>query len=53
MGGLVGYNSNGNISDSYATGAISGNFKVGSLVGGNDGGTITASFWDIQATGYH
>ena len=33
MGGLVGYNVGGAISDSYATGAVSGDTAVGGLVG--------------------
>src|SRR5690606_1029944 len=42
IGGLAGYN-NGDITDSYATGAVSGNSLVGGLVGDNNG-DITDSY---------
>jgi len=51
VGGLVGSNSNGgSITMSYSTGAVTGNNDVGGLVGEIDG-SITASYWDIQASG--
>ncbi|MCX4160047.1 MULTISPECIES: MBG domain-containing protein [Paraburkholderia] len=44
MGGLVGY-STANISDSYATGYVTGGYdSVGGFIGWNDGGTVTNSF---------
>lgn len=41
------------IRDSYATGAVSGNSKVGGLVGGENffDGTVNNSFWDTQTSG--
>ncbi|MDD2511162.1 MAG: S-layer homology domain-containing protein [Syntrophomonas sp.] len=54
VGGLVGYNE-GVITNSYATGAVTGTggdvIGVGGLVGINDQGTITASFWDTETSG--
>ena len=50
VGGLVGDN-DGAISDSYATGEVSGlSQNVGGLVGGNDG-TISASHADVNVSG--
>ncbi|PCE25317.1 hypothetical protein BWP39_12385 [Paraburkholderia acidicola] len=44
MGGLVGY-STANISDSYATGYVTGGYdSVGGFIGYNNGGTVTNSF---------
>jgi hypothetical protein len=52
VGGLVGYNYDGNITTSYSTGAVSGSNYVGGLVQtGWPGGVVTASFWDVQASG--
>ncbi|MFY9105463.1 hypothetical protein OZY38_09435, partial [Aliarcobacter cryaerophilus] len=53
VGGLVGYNANsGTITNSYATGTVSGHsggdFYVGGLVGWNDAGTILTSFYDNE-----
>jgi hypothetical protein len=53
VGGLAGYKGNGGIiSDSYATGAVSGISQVGGLVGQNNG-TISESFatGTVTATG--
>ena len=62
VGGLVGYNDGGGISNSYAAGTVEGNDEVGGLVGFNDGGdyrellcygerlremTIQAASWGI------
>ncbi|MDK2051933.1 GLUG motif-containing protein, partial [Aliarcobacter butzleri] len=44
IGGLVGYNYYGTISNSYATGNVSGQFYTGGLVGENDNGTISDSY---------
>ena len=63
-GGLVGSNVNqrgtGTITASYATGSVAGRTNAGGLVGRNVGkdaednaieGTITASYWDTEASG--
>ncbi len=45
VGGLVGYNSGSTISDSYATGSVTGTGdRVGGLIGYSFVGTITASY---------
>ncbi len=44
VGGLVGGNDGGTISNAYATGSVSGAGAVGGLVGGNDGGTISNAY---------
>ena len=44
VGGLVGRNDEGTITNSYATGSISGDVQVGGLVGWNDRGSITNSY---------
>jgi filamentous hemagglutinin family protein len=45
VGGLVGWNNGGTISQSYATGAVSGTLvDAGGLVGFNYGGTISQSY---------
>ena len=38
------------VTQSYATGAVSGTSDVGGLVGYNDGGSITQSYWDSYTT---
>ncbi|MEX0685704.1 MAG: GLUG motif-containing protein [Balneolales bacterium] len=44
-GGLVGYNNGGEIINSYATGNVTGDERVGGLVGGNrNGGSIRGSY---------
>src|SRR5690606_18557547 len=48
-GGLAGANT-GTISQSYATGAVSGSGLKGGLVPYNTG-TVTASFWNTGTTG--
>ena len=50
IGGLVGYN-RGTITTCYSTGSVIGAWYVGGLVGENDGGTVTACFWDKQTSG--
>ena len=50
VGGLVGVNG-GTVSDSYSTGSVTGNNDVGGLVGGNEDGTVSNSFWDIETSG--
>ena len=51
IGGLVGENSSGTISASYATGRVTGGTVPGGLVGSNSGGTITASYWGTETSG--
>ncbi len=43
-GGLVGWNVNGAISESFATGSVSGYYFAGGLVGENIGGTISECY---------
>jgi hypothetical protein len=50
VGGLVGYNG-GLITNCYSAGSVSGMMDAGGLVGKNDGGTVTESFWDTQTSG--
>lgn len=47
---MVGHN-NGTIANSYAAGSVQGVYSVGGLVGYNDYGTTTSSYWDIQKSG--
>jgi hypothetical protein len=49
-GGLVGHNCFGTISNCYATETVDGNDYTGGLVG-DSGGTVSASFWDIESGG--
>ena len=51
IGGLVGSQHFGTITNSYATGSVSGTEKVGGLVGGSTQGTSTKSFFDKNTTG--
>ena len=44
VGGLVGHNYKGNISNSYSTGNVTGHNYVGGLVGENDEGNISNSY---------
>ena len=51
VGGLVGRNY-GTIRNSYATGAVTGTGSdIGGLVGDNQRGTITNSYWNTQTSG--
>ena len=50
VGGLVGWNAWGTIDNCYSTGSVSGNASIGGLVGENTG-TVSNSFWDIQTSG--
>jgi hypothetical protein len=50
VGGLVGWN-HGRIAKCYSTGLVSGDRRVGGLVGEGDEETVVRSFWDIQASG--
>jgi hypothetical protein len=49
-GGLVGNNA-GSIIACYSTGAPNGDTLVGGLVGTNLLGSVTSSFWDVDASG--
>ena len=53
IGGLVGYNVAGlaSISSSYAIGSVSGVNAIGGLVGQNNGGSISSSYFDKGTTG--
>lgn len=52
IGGLVGVNTTGTITQSYAIGVLGGGgFAVGGLVGAGGGANVTASYWDTQTTG--
>jgi hypothetical protein len=51
VGGLVGENRQGTIIQCYSNGAVRGTKGyIGGLVGDNVGGSIEASFWDIQTS---
>jgi hypothetical protein len=59
VGGLVGHNilwADENvvppaISSCYASGSVFGMYMAGGLLGANEGGTVTNSFWDIETSG--
>jgi hypothetical protein len=55
LGGLVGRNETGSITQSYATGSITGgpDSVLGGLVATNDAGAgaVTSSYWDIHTSG--
>ena len=53
VGGLVGYNNySGVINFSYSTGSTPGSDPdIKGLVGGNNGGTVSNSFWDTETSG--
>jgi hypothetical protein len=55
VGGLVGYNFQGTIISSYATGSVNGSSypSIGGLVGVNDRGTITSSYASVTVTGMY
>ncbi|MGB2808298.1 MAG: GLUG motif-containing protein [Sedimentisphaerales bacterium] len=50
VGGLVGGN-RGTISNCYSTGSVAGTNMFGGLVGINEDGTVTFSFWDVNTSG--
>jgi hypothetical protein len=50
VGGLVGQNYEGAVSNSYSTGNVTGNSFVGGLIGVNSA-TVSNSFWDTQTSG--
>jgi hypothetical protein len=41
----------GTVSKSYSTGSVTGYSSVGGLVGTNEGGTVSNSFWDTETSG--
>ncbi|MHC4154183.1 MAG: GLUG motif-containing protein [Planctomycetota bacterium] len=52
IGGLVGWNVNyATISNCYSLGAVSGAGSVGGLLGDNQAGPVTDSFWDTETSG--
>jgi hypothetical protein len=51
VGGLVGKNINGNISNSYSTGNVTGAWDLGGLAGSNSG-TVSNSYSTGNVTGY-
>jgi type II secretion system protein G len=51
VGGLVGYNEKGSITNCYATGNITGNWYTGGLVGYNKSGPITDCYTTGEVSG--
>ena len=51
IGGLVGWNNGGTISNSYAIGNVAGFAEIGGLVGANENGTVTNSYATGAVTG--
>ncbi len=53
VGGLVGYNSKGTLTNCFVTGVLKGGIFIGGIVGGNIDGTVTNSCFtgDISRTG--
>ena len=51
VGGLVGDNDGGTVSNSYSTGNVTGESHIGGLVGENDGGTVSNSYSTGSVTG--
>ncbi len=51
VGGLIGEHGGGTTWQSYAAGPVSGDTDVGGLIGVG-GGLVSASFWDVNATGH-
>jgi len=51
VGGLVGYNSGGNISHSYTVGSVIGNNNVGGFVGYNSNGSIITCYTTTNIEG--
>jgi len=49
VGGLVGYNKGGTVTDSYSTGRVKGYMRVGGLVGWNQG-TVSKSYSTVVVT---
>lgn len=52
VGGLVGVNDGGTITESFAAGVVSGDADAGGLVGrSGSGGEIRHAYWDVPASG--
>ena len=51
VGGLVGYNWDGDITNSFSTGSVTAFDFFGGLIGYNRDGTVSDSFWDVQTSG--
>ncbi len=52
VGGLVGYQSFGIITNSYSAGSVTGEKQLGGLVGDNyNNGKVLSSFWDVESSG--
>ncbi|MGE5315813.1 MAG: GLUG motif-containing protein [Acidobacteriota bacterium] len=51
VGGLAGSTGSSAITNCYSAGPVSGSSNAGGLTG--SGGTITNSFWDVEASGMH
>ncbi len=52
VGGLVGRNGyRSTVRECYSAGSVSGGDYVGGLVGDNDNGTVSSSYWDVEASG--
>ncbi|OQB35569.1 MAG: The GLUG motif protein [Candidatus Hydrogenedentes bacterium ADurb.Bin179] len=49
-GGLLGYNS-GMVASCYAAVSVAGSGVLGGLVGGDEGGSVTLSYWDVEVSG--
>jgi hypothetical protein len=53
IGGFAGENISSAIDKCYSTGAVAGSGSdVGGMIGENDGGTNTNSFWDTETSGF-
>jgi hypothetical protein len=52
VGGLVGNNSYGLLDTCYSVGQVIGNIIVGGLTGQSVNGFYTASFWDVNTSGW-
>ena len=53
VGGLAGMNLNGSVTNCYSVGSVRATLiylHIGALIGDNNGGTITNSFWDTQTS---
>ncbi|MDH4067615.1 MAG: hypothetical protein OEU97_01605 [Dehalococcoidia bacterium] len=51
VGGLVGYNNGGSVSNSYSSGNVTGESDVGGLVGDNYGGQVLDSYSSASVAG--
>ncbi|MCL2011679.1 MAG: InlB B-repeat-containing protein [Cystobacterineae bacterium] len=52
VGGLVGFNEQGTVQNSYATGSVTGSYYVGGLVGDNYYGTVENSYATGSVNGF-